>query len=65
MYKRYSQNGINNLRVFATLLTLKHLLPNDKQWITFVDNIELLIEKYSNVKLSIIDFPQDWKDYLT
>jgi len=65
MYKRYTKNGINNLRVFGTLLTLKHLLPNDKQWLDFVDTIELLIEKYSDVRLSIIDFPNDWKKYLT
>jgi abortive infection bacteriophage resistance protein len=65
MYKRYTENGINNLRVFATLITLKHLLPNDNQWLNFVDNLELLIEKYSNVKLDLIDFPDEWKEYLT
>jgi abortive infection bacteriophage resistance protein len=65
MYKRYSENGINNLRIFATLLTLKHLLPNDNQWLDFVNTVELLIEKYSDVKLSLIDFPDNWKDYLT
>lgn len=65
MYKRYTDKGISNLRVFASLITLKHLLPNDKQWHNFVDTIELLIEKYSNIKLHLIDFPNDWKEYLT
>ena len=65
LYKRYSEKGVKNYRLFATLLTLKHLLPNDKQWLNFVDNIELIFEKYASVKLHYIDFPQDWKDYLT
>ena len=65
LYKRYSEKGIKNYRLFATLLTLKHLLPNDQQWLNFVDNIELLFEKYSNIKLDFIDFPTNWKEYLT
>jgi abortive infection bacteriophage resistance protein len=64
LYKRYSEKGVKNYRLFATLLTLKHLLPNDKQWLNFVDNIELLFEKYASVKLHYIDFPQNWKNYL-
>jgi abortive infection bacteriophage resistance protein len=65
LYRRYTENGIKNYRLFATLLTLKHLLPNDKQWLNFVENIELLFEKHSDVKLDFIDFPSDWKEYLT
>jgi abortive infection bacteriophage resistance protein len=65
LYKRYTEKGIRNYRLFATLITLKHLLPNDKQWLDFVDTVELLIEKYPSVKLYLIDFPQNWKDYLT
>jgi len=65
LYKEYIKNGITNYRLFATLLVLKHLLPNDKQWLDFVDTVELLIEKYPSVKLYLIDFPQNWKEYLT
>jgi len=64
MYKRYTEKGIKNLRVFATLLILKHLLPNDRRWENFVNTVELLIEKYPQVKLKYMDFPQNWKDYL-
>ena len=65
LYKQYNKQGIKNLRVFATLLTLKHLLPNDRQWLDFIQTVELLIEKYPKVNLYYMDFPNDWKDYLT
>jgi abortive infection bacteriophage resistance protein len=64
LYRRYTEKGIKNYRLFATLLTLKHLLPNDRHWRDFIDTVELLFEKYSSIKLHYIDFPQDWKDYL-
>jgi len=62
MYKQYSEVGNN--RVFATLLTLKHILPNDRHWRDFVQNVKLLIEKYPSVNLHLIGFPQEWTGYL-
>jgi len=62
MYKQY--NEVGNSRVFATLLTLKHILPNDRHWNDFVQTVELLIEKYPSVNLRLIGFPQDWTEYL-
>ena len=64
LYKQYTERGIKNLRVFATLLTLKHLLPNDRQWHDFVQTVELLIEKYPKVNLYYMDFPKNWTEYL-
>lgn len=65
LYKQYAKEGISNIRVYATLLCLKHLLPNDKNWDEFVDTIELLFEKYSRVKIELMGFPKnDWKDLL-
>jgi abortive infection bacteriophage resistance protein len=55
---------VKNFRVFATLLTLKYLLPNDRHWSDFIQAIEILIEKYPNVNLRLIGFPQDWSDKL-
>lgn len=63
LYKQY--NGIAGNRVFATLLCFKHLLPNDRHWIEFVDNIELLFEKYPHVQKKYMGFPDDWYDLLT
>lgn len=64
LYKQYHRDGISNYRIFATLLTLKHLLPCDHYWKDFTQVIELLIEKYPSVNLSLIGFPKNWIDYL-
>jgi abortive infection bacteriophage resistance protein len=64
IYKQYASLGISNSRIFATLLSLKHLLPNDRHWDDFTQTIELLTEKYASVKLHCIGFPQNWKDVL-
>lgn len=65
LYKRYTESGIKNFRIFASLLTLKHLLPNDRHWHEFVQVIALLIDKYPSVNLGLIGFPQDWMEYLS
>jgi len=63
LYKQYAELG--NGHIFATLLTLKHILPKDRHWHDFVQAIELLIEKYSSVNLCLIGFPQEWLVILT
>lgn len=64
LYNQYTEKGIKNLRIFATLLVMKHLLPHDRHWHDFIQTIELLIEKYSSVNLDFIGFPEDWMNYL-
>lgn len=64
LYKQYDKIGIKNNRVFATLISLKHLLPNDRHWIEFIDTIELLIQKYPCADKLKIGFPECWKDVL-
>lgn len=64
LYKQYIADGISNLRVFATLLCMKHILKNDNHWKDFVDQIELLFEKYTSVKPKLMGFPNNWKDLL-
>lgn len=61
LYKQYIADGISNLRVFATLLCMKHILKNDNHWKDFVDQIELLFEKYTSVKPKLMGFPNNWK----
>lgn len=62
--KLYKQYKVVNNRVFATILTLKHILPNDQHWHDFVKSINSLLVEYPNVNLSYIGFPNNWKDYL-
>ena len=54
LYKEYSHFG--NDRVFSTLICLKHLLPNDRHWIDYLDLIEILFEKYSIHEITIESF---------
>lgn len=62
LYKEYAE--ISNLRIYATLLCLKNLLPNDLRWEQFVDTLELLIEKYPSVQIQLMGFPENWKELL-
>lgn len=62
LYVEYSEAHIKNNRAFATMICLKHLLPNDRHWFEFVDTIELLFEKYSSVNIETMGFPENWKN---
>ncbi|MBE6843573.1 MAG: hypothetical protein E7510_12210 [Ruminococcus sp.] len=64
LYKQYFEKGISSVRVYATLLCLKHLVPNDRHWTEFVDKIKLLFEKYSHVNKKLMGFPDDWENVL-
>lgn len=64
LYKQYSEKGISSVRVYATLLCIKHLVPNDRHWTEFVDTIELLFEKYFHVNKKLMGFPNDWETVL-
>ena len=66
LYAEYSK--ISNVRVYATLICLKHLLPQDRHWREFIDIISELFDKYPHVKLKLMGFPteteDEWKEYL-
>lgn len=64
LYKEYTQIGIGNNRIYGVLLCMKHLLKHDVHWNQFVDNIELLFEKYESVQISSMGFPENWKELL-
>ena len=64
IYKEYTQAGIGNNRIYGVLLCLKHLLKNDTHWNLFVDNVELLFDKYECVQISTMGFPENWKELL-
>ena len=64
LYKEYTQIKIRNNTIYAILLCMKHLLKNDTHWNLFVDNIELLFDKYDNVQIKTMGFPINWKELL-
>lgn len=64
LYKEYSEAGIGNNRIFGVLLCLKQLLKSDCHWNIFVEKIEMLFEKYDNVDIKTMGFPENWKEYL-
>jgi len=64
LYKPYIKEGISNVRFFATLLVIKHLMQNQKQWHNFIQTLELLIREYPCVRLNYIGFPKNWTDML-
>ena len=64
LYKEYSEAGICNNRIFGVLLCIKHLLKNDNHWNLFVDNIDMLFDKYESVDIKTMGFPLNWKEFL-
>ncbi|MFR5487168.1 Abi family protein [Eubacterium sp.] len=64
LYKEYSQAGIGNNRIFGVLLCMKQILKSDKHWNLYVNQIELLIDKYEKVEVKTMGFPKNWKELL-
>lgn len=64
MYRQYSELGIGNIRIYGVLLCISNLVPHDIHWKDFVDELELLIEKYPVVKIETMGFPDNWKPLL-
>ena len=64
IYKEYSEMGIMNNRLFAILLCMKHMLKKDKHWNLFVDKIGILIDKYEEIDIKTMGFPEEWKNLL-
>ncbi len=65
MYNQYREAGIGNNRIFGVLLCMMQLLKEDKNWILFVDEIEMLIEKYEGIDIKTMGFPDNWKELLS
>lgn len=64
LYKEYVQAGIGNNRMFGILLCMKRILKNDKHWNQYIEQIQLLIDKYEKVDVKTMGFPDDWKELL-
>lgn len=64
LYRQYTEQGVSNVRVFATLICLKYMLNNNNQWKNFVELIEEMFSTYTNVKQELMGFPKEWKALL-
>ncbi|MBE5833371.1 MAG: hypothetical protein E7309_01870 [Butyrivibrio sp.] len=51
-------------RIFAVLLCISHIVDHDGHWDKLLDDIEDLIAKYSNIDISSMGFPKNWKELL-
>ena len=61
---RLSPNPKHN-KLYQVLLAMKYLRPTDDEWIRFVDKLDDLILKNSDVIiLRDMNFPDDWKERL-
>ena len=65
LYKEYSNQGINNYYIFAVLLCMKLLLPNDFRWKIFIDALTELFDQYPDVKKETMGFSENWSELLT
>lgn len=64
LYKKYLENNVSNMRIYATLLCIKQILPNDRHWIDFVDYIKMLLDRYPDVQIDRMGFPENWETFL-
>ena len=65
LHKKYNQYNIEGNSLFATMLSIKELMPNKDEWIIFKIQLEALIEENKDiVDLNLIGFPENWKEIL-
>lgn len=64
LYKEYSEAGIGNNRIFGVLLCMRTLLKGDSHWNIFVDQIDMLFDKYEKVDIKTMGFPKNWQSLL-
>jgi abortive infection bacteriophage resistance protein len=64
LYKQYTDRGVSSLRVYASLVCLKHLLPNDEHWKQFIARIALLFADFPCVDMKLMGFPAFWSEFL-
>jgi len=58
LYSQYC--GISNYRIFGVLLCIKHILNGRESWREFSSNLISLMEKYDEVELDKMGFPENW-----
>ena len=64
LYKQYTEINISNSYIFGVLCCIKHLIKIDENWISFVNRIDTLFNKYKFVNKIELGFPDNWKNIL-
>ena len=64
LYKQYRKEGIKNIRIFGVLVCISCLIPHDEHWKEFIEALKFYIQKYPNVKIDTMGFPENWSEYL-
>lgn len=50
--------------LYPILLAMKYLRPSDRDWVDFTQNLQSLLDKYSNVvEIRRLNFPSDWEQH--
>ncbi|MCB2289446.1 Abi family protein [Clostridium sp. CS001] len=62
--KKYEEYQIDNERIFAFILVIKHSIQNKNEWDSFLINLKALIDQYEIINLSLIGFPINWYEIL-
>ena len=63
LYREYK--GINNYRIFAVIVCMKHIIKNEILWVTFKNDLLALVEKYStSINLEYIGFKDGWENLI-
>lgn len=64
LYKQDTSQGVSSIRIFGILVCIKRLLPADRHWHDFIDQLGFLFEKYPHVRKETMGFPDNWKEIL-
>ncbi len=64
LYKDDIEYGLSNDRMMGILICFKRLLPDDRHWYTFLENLDYLLKKYPHVKKEKMGLHDDWKEIL-
>lgn len=64
--KEYREHNLDNKKIFAYIVTMKHLISDPMVWDKFFINLQFLINEYrSYIKLELIGFPENWIEILS
>lgn len=64
LYCQDRKQGVTNNRIFGVLCCLKYLLPHDRHWIDFLNNLAQLFEKYPHTDKTTMGFTKNWQELL-
>ncbi|WP_171415254.1 Abi family protein [Paenibacillus alvei] len=55
---------IRDNQLYAIIFNMQYLIKEDQTWNSWVAELESIIEKYDEVNIRLLGFPEQWKSYL-